>query len=471
MKNPITHLLFGCQLLAAFCFLSCTPTDETFRADTAVKLGFSADTVFFDTVFTDLGSITKRLSVINPKPHAIEISEISLKNATTSPYALIINGVPTQGLKNVKLLGKDSLLILIKIHLPADTRNRPFVAEDEIVFTTTQQKQRVKLLAWGQNARFFKGGLQRLPCASVWDSLRPYVLYDSVWVPENCTLTIKAGTRVHLNAKAALFVQGRLQIEGTAAQPVVFEGMRPEKRYQNLAGQWDGIYFLEGSKDNEIRHAHLKNGNVGLYLGTPDDDDIPDLRLSHSIIQNMRTAGIRCFSADLYMYNSVISNCGQHTFTGLAGGNYVLHHNTFLNYQLIFRRNQPSNLFSDLFETEKKALIGEDLRLEMINNIVWGSLTEELQLMPSGKNKFQAEISHNLLRTKTDKWKGQGNLLNKNPMFRGQPDAQNFNFKAKSPVKDAGIILQHITDDLAGKPRDRRPDLGALEYSPPKSEK
>ena len=209
--------------------------------------------------------------------------------------------------------------------------------------------------------------------------------------------------------------------------------------------------------------ANIKNAIFGLYLGTPDTDDLPDVKVGYSVIQNMSFAGIQCFSADLYMYNSVVSNCARYTIAGLAGGNYTFHHNTLLNYQFDFLRDEPSNVFSDVFEASETNVFQEDLTLEMVNNIVWGSLEEELLFAPSGNNLFETTLSHNLIRTENQDFDVNNNILNQSPNIKGVPSEQIFALDTLSPAKDAGTVIIGINDDLEKKLRDVPPDIGALE--------
>ncbi len=461
LSSAFIYSVWSVSIVALFC-MACEPQDEILTTD-SIDLSFSIDTVFFDTVFTSLGSVTKRLSVRNPSANAIEIQRIRLGMPEGSPFSLTINGMPTNEAENIRLLGKDSLLILATVEIDPQDQDLPFVVQDSIVFETNGNVQDVKIVAWGQDAVFYRGGLQALPCQTTWNSTRPYVVYDSLLVPEGCTLTIEAGTTIHMNPGAALFVAGSLQVEGTVDKNVAFQGVRLEERYQDVAGQWNGVFFLEGSQGSQIEHALIKNAVFGLYIGTPDEDNTPDVSVGYSIIQNMSLAGIQCFSADVYLYNSVISNCARYTFAGLAGGNYTLHHNTLLNYQFDFIRDEPSVLLSDFFEATETEVFQEDLSFEMVNTIVWGSLEDEIVFVPSGNNAFNITISHSLLRTQNTELDINNNLLNIGPVIQGVPADQLFALDTLSPAKDAGILIQGISDDLERKLRDALPDIGALE--------
>lgn len=75
-------------------------------------------------------------------------------------------------------------------------------------------------------------------------------LADSVLVGAQGILTIKAGTRVKISApEHQLMVYGRLLIEGTEREPVIFE----------TVAQWQGIHFVEAAEGSVIRHAQFRD--------------------------------------------------------------------------------------------------------------------------------------------------------------------------------------------------------------------
>jgi len=59
---PILILVWS-FLLAGM--VGCEPEDEMISADPGIRLSFSSDTVLFDTIFSSIGSTTKRLMVFN----------------------------------------------------------------------------------------------------------------------------------------------------------------------------------------------------------------------------------------------------------------------------------------------------------------------------------------------------------------------------------------------------------------------
>lgn len=438
---------------------SCTPEEEQLTLDEGISLSFSTDTVLFDTLFTTLGSITKRVKVYNSTKKAIKIGRMALGNIESSPYNLILNGRSGKYFEDVSLLGGDSLMILVSVTIDPKNQDLPFLVKDSIVFDTYNLKQDVKLISYGQDAHFLKDVI--LPCDTKWTADRPYVIYNSVIVDSLCQLTIEKGSKIFLNNDAFLYIRGSLKVEGEKDEEVVFQNVRQDKAYKNAPGQWEGIYFLEGSKDNSINYAIIRNGIIGLRVGTPDDDEIPDVIVGNTIIENMYSAGILAFSSDIYAYNVLINNCGDYTVGNFAGGNYTYNHCTLANYNYMFFRQQPSVVFADNFILLDQSLLEMDLKVNLLNSIIWGGLNDELTLSHSGNKSFIFNSSHNIIKTNLTELDINNNVLNTDPRFENSEE-YNYLLDTLSPAKDAAD-KSDVLFDLNGNERGSSPDIGAYE--------
>ncbi|UOQ73254.1 hypothetical protein [Hymenobacter cellulosilyticus] len=271
-------------LLVLSCLLTvlpgCEPKEDLFTTDPGAKLEFSADTVLFDTVFTQVGTVTKRLWVYNRNSRAVKVEQISVLNPAVSEYSLIVNGDAGPVANNVEIRGKDSLLVLVRAKLGpggAQPEGKPFLIADQLRFKTNGNDQQVELVAYGQNAFFHRGVLA---CNEVWRKDKPHVLPSSVLVPAGCVLTIEAGARVYAHAGAAIIVKGTLRvnpdyaptgpIKPTDPNIVRFSGDRLEPFYNEVPGQWAGIQFDSvSSRNNLIRYAEIKNAGFGLLVYNP----------------------------------------------------------------------------------------------------------------------------------------------------------------------------------------------------------
>jgi hypothetical protein len=451
------------MLAGAFALVHCTPTEEELSLDPNALLTFSVDTLFFDTLFTDTVSFTKRFRVYNPQSNAVNVSSIQLAGAENSFYELTVNGISAFEFQDQTIFGKDSLLILVDVTIPSRDENAPFLVEDSVVFITNQNSQAVNLVSWGQDAHFFRDD-SIIPCNTVWPADKPYVLYGSILVDTLCRLTIEAGARIYVNTGASFFVKGTLEVNGTAADSVLFRNVRLD--IENALGQWTGLVFLEGSKQNVINHATIRNAEFGVRLGTPDNDTIPDLILSNTVIENMSTYGILAFTSDLWAYNLLVNNCVNAAGGHFAGGNYQYQHCTFANYSIGLFNQAPALVFTDNLELADGSLLQEDLYTSIQNTIIWGDYQEQEELVFNASEgpSFQILLEHSLVRSQNPDFDINNNILSTAPDFPNfvDPSSYNYQLDTLSPAKDQGRDLS-IDTDLLGNPRDGFPDIGAFE--------
>ncbi len=437
--------------------VACTPENEIIETGNIQPLVFSADTVVFDTIFTSAGSVTKRLIVKNPNKNAVNISNINLAGGSNSAYTVLVDGVEQDTFINENLLGEDSLLVLVKVFISPDDEELPFLIKDSLVFNTNNILQDVKLVSYGQNANFLSDSV--LSCDAVWDASIPYVISNSVLIDSLCTLTIKKGVKVFSDNNSFIFVKGKLIVEGELEEPVLFSNTRMDEDFINAPGQWGGIIFLPGSKNNQIDYASIRNAAVGLNLDTFDQDTIPELVVSNTIIENMSASGILTIGADVFAYNVVIDNCAEFMSGNFGGGYHIYLHCTMSNANSEFFRQNSSVVFTDNFTQNNRVLIS-DLNLNMQNSIVWGNLDEELFFNFSEETTNSIFISNSLLRTALE-LDINDNILNVDPRFIA-PFNFDYRLDTLSPAKDQGIQTL-FNKDLDGNDRDMAPDLGAYE--------
>lgn len=434
------------------------------------KLILRYDTLFFDTVFTQTSqnkpkSVNKQFTVVNPADKDIE-TRIILNNPNGF-FRLNVDGKAGREFNNIKIRARDSLYIFVELYIDEnnDPSSNPLIVRDSITFITNGNIQQTQLIAWGQDARYFRN--DTLACNTIWDDVqKPYVIYGYVYVPPGCSFTIARGVKVHLAPYSWIYVEGTLKIEGTTNNFVHFEGDRLQPEFEEKAGQWGGIWLAWPSRDNSISHAVLKNGTVGIYCDTITANGKPNVVVRNTTIRNMLFDGIAGRMSHIDVQNSEIVNCGRYTFLGQWGGNYNVRHCTFATMNLDFSRRDPTFIFTNRQRDELGRVLNTfDFKADVRNCIVYGSQSEELgfDLEPSRIQDFY--IGGSLLKTE-DKSLGQApltNVLNKIPKFIDFAK-QNYQLDTLSAAKDIGeILLPAVTTDYLDKSRDSKPDAGAFE--------
>ena len=121
MRNFFIFLI----LLTTVILSSCR-SEFTFEPSIG-NLAFSKDTVYLDTVFTNIGSSTYTLKVYNKTNNNIAIPKVRLAKGQASNYRLLVDGISGKEFENIELLAKDSLYIFIEMtsSIAAATKANP----------------------------------------------------------------------------------------------------------------------------------------------------------------------------------------------------------------------------------------------------------------------------------------------------------------------------------------------------------
>jgi len=452
------------SVIIATMLWNCTPNDEVISSDPGIEISFSVDTVKFDTILTEVQSITRRVRIFNPSDNAILIDRIGLAT-NDSPFLLTINGEQDAGFNEVPLLGKDSLLVLIEATIDQRNESNPYIVKDSIVIDYNTRSKDIKLIAWGQDANFL--GETIIEESTTWTRGKPYVITSIVLVDSLVNLTIEPGTQVLFEPLAGLFVLGTLTALGTAEEPILFSNTRFDDEFADAPGQWDGIYILEGSSNNQIKHAIVKNGSRGIRVGSPDMDTEFDIIIEHTIIQNMSVAGIEAFTSDVLARNTLIHNCGSYLVGNFAGGNYLYEHCTFTNFPSSLFREDPSVQFSDNVLLDNDQLLIEPLSVKVENSIIWGSEREEIILSDEGGQVLFFNLTNNILRSTNPAFDVNSNVLSQVPNYPGfvAELGRDYQLDSLANARDSGLPSD-IATDLLENERDSIPDIGAYEWVP-----
>ena len=446
-------------------FLACDPIEEEISTDSSLRLSASTDTVTFDTIFSSVGSITKRFRLFNPNEKAIELDRIYLGRGSDSPYAITVNGERGTSLTSEVILGKDSLLVLVDVTIDPNDQNLPFLVKDSVIIDFNGNSGDIKLVAWGQDAVFLNHEV--IECNTIWDAKKPYVLSDTIVVDSECKLTIEAGTQVYFDHSAELIVLGSLDVKGTAENKVVFRNSRLDNRYDVAPGQWRGISFYNASQNNTIDHAVIENAINGITLRPNEENEGSQLKISNTSIRHMTNAGLFAYRGEVEAHNLEIIDCGAYMIANIMGGDYQYDHCTFSNYPSNFSRDEPSAVFSNVLRDANGSVVYSfDLEVNMTNSIIWGDLDEELYLDIPETSNVTIETEGNIIRSKDESLVEQGNIISLADNYPGfvSPSLVHFDYQLDSlaNARDAATNSTS-TYDLLGTMRDSKPDIGAYE--------
>ena len=474
---------------------SCRKEDEIFDGSSA-QLNFSTDSITFDTVFTTIGTSTKYFMVHNPYSETVKISSIRLSGGQQSNFRINVDGRSGNSHQDVEIPPKDSIWVFVEATVDPNNLQNPFVIEDYVEFITNSNRQTVKLVAWGQNAIYytptsFSNNLPDYTCLTgpcgdnippvnvQWTDSLPIVIYGYVVVDSLDELTIQAGTKVHFHNSAGLWVYsgGKLTVNGTKEEPVIFQGDRLELPYSERPGQWDRIWINEGAQ-NSINYAIIKNAFIGIqaevspFTNPPYDPNTPRyLEIKNTIIDNSASVGLLSSIFTIDAENLLITNSGQHNVVLRSAGDYNFTHCTFANYFDAAKRETPSFFVLNSFVTANATQVIGVPEVQLYNSIVDGDLDNEFDTEVINNGSITFDVQNTLLKTtyNTSNNSEFQNII-KNPSSEIFNDPLNGDFELfeQSVARNGGNInfANQVPLDLNGESRttDGQPDLGVFEW-------
>ena len=433
------------------------------------NLEFSVDTLVFDTVFTTIGSTTKQFKIYNKESKTVQIDQIELMGGQNSPFRMNVDGNMGTSLSNIRIESKDSLFVFVEVTLDINSQTLPMIVEDSIRFRTNGKDQYVKLAVWGQDMYFHYSNFQAEIFdfnEGIWPNDKPHVIYGAAIVDSAKTLTIQAGTQVHLHKNSVFYVyKSTLNIVGVPGNEVVFQGDRLEQGYQEVAGQYYGIYFRE-ALPSTIDYAIIKNGTSGVHLYSEDASNTGyTLTMTNTIIQNQARYGVFIYSgAKVKAENCIISKNGTHALLVLEGGDFNFNHCDLLGYG---SSQNPAVGISNYFTNYQTATtnVGSINEGVLYNCVLSGNLSTELAIdtiQLSGVN-LNFDFKNCLIKSEivqTDAFY-QSILWNENPLFT-DPTIYDFSFSQSSILNGNGFTTS-VSTDIFGNARSNPPDIGAIE--------
>ncbi len=471
--------------------VSCN-NENNITTDPNARLDFSTDTLSFDTVFVTMGSITRDIKVYNPHSESINISSIRLAGGNNSAYRINLNGENGTEFNDIEVWANDSLHLFIEVTIDPNDQNLPFVVEDSVLFVTNGNLQKVTLATWGQNAHFFgpntnNGYIVAQNTDTTWTNDKPYVIYGGIEIDAAHRLTIEAGTKVYVHNGGTILVNGQLHINGgiDTLSRVVFQGTRLDRvfpyDYSEVPGQWFGIIFATGSKENHFKNTLVQNAYAGITI-LPDTIAaaglVPNLVLENVVVRNMYAYGLWAMNSTIIGANCLTYNCG--TYTALFEGCRSLFYNsTFGNMKDSYiSPDRPAVRFDNDFIWRNARYTTVPLWGRMANCIITGSETfieDELELVPEAAALFDLRIENSLVKTTRQASDTLLNCTKPGAFDKVFTDTQDDDYSPSenSPALnignstfqniDAGFVQLSLSTDLKGNLRSDPWDVGAIE--------
>lgn len=436
---------------------------KDFDADPSTgDLEFSEETLYLDTIFTNIGSSTYNFKVYNRGDNDILIPNIALENGENSGYRLNVDGIPGKSFEDIQIFANDSIFVFVETtqDITDLTSETEFLYTDKVLFDTGANQQKVDLVTLVKDAVFIKPNRECVimdgeeVCAIEgvafgdgaiaahvltdeelnFTNEKPYVIYGFAFVPDDKTLTIDAGARIHFQQNPAISIENSGIIVGNNATllangelstdpeklegEIIFESGRLEPSFSEKPGQWFGIWLTTGSKGNVINHTTIKNATYGIFLNSLNEENGPALTLTNSQIYNSSLYGFYAIYGSASGENVVINNSGLSSFLAPLGGKYNFDHCTFGNYSNIGgARQAPSVFFGNTIETQDEdgniiALQEDLIEANISNSIIYGNRDIELGFQKDDAKAFNYKFTNCLIR-----FNDFNNQFEENPLY------------------------------------------------------
>ncbi len=453
---------------------------ENFITDNSAKLAFSSDTILFDTVLTPLATASKVLMIYNPYSKSVKISSLQLAGGSSSFYKINVNGRNGTSFADLEIFPHDSMYIFVAAKLDQIGQDKPLLIRDSILCYTNGNQQKILLICYGQDVTIIKNTHLQ---TQTWTSDKPYLLFDTVTLDVDQTLTIEAGTRVYLYNNASLKIYGSLKVNGETNHRVLFHHTRMENEYYNQAGQWGKILLMASSKENVIDNCDIWSPVTGIEIGEADQNAKPDLLIRNSMIINAKNSLVMAFGATITAENCVFANSGDGCVTMFKGGKYKFYHCTIYNGGISSTR--AVRRYKDFHYSDTvKGYSGILDSILVLNTIIYGNSPDVSIYSTSSSgyyfknsilnadwkvfNKNDSQHFDSIISEFKEKLLKQPHISNE------ETDELKYDFMPDS-LSDArgkasyGIALR-FPIDLKGNNRlvNGKPDIGALQWQPEK---
>ena len=483
------------------------------------SLVFSKDTVYLDTIFTNIGSSTYNLKVYNRSDDDILIPTVRLGLGDASQYRLSVDGLTGKTFENIELLANDSLFVFVETTVDISNFPNPdgeYLYTDKIQFDADGNLQEVELVTLIKDAIFIYPerdnttkvvetltlnidgeqvetelqGRELLLEELTFTNEKPYVIYGFAAVPTGETLTIEAGTRLHFHENSGIIVQSgaSINVNGTFStdqevleNEVIFEGDRLEPNFSERPGQWGTIWLLDGSLNNRFNYVTIKNALVGILCDGNADATDDKLSITNSQIYNSGSFGILGRNSSIDGKNLVLNNAGQSTLAATFGGKYNFTHCTIANYWQNGPRPLPAVLVNNFIIDENETAIVTDLVEANFNNcIIYGNDNPEFILdeIEDDAVSFNFKFTNCLVRfdNRNNNFTGanfdfENTSLYDNVIFNEDPDflAPNENkliIGEESAANGQGnfTFSNQVPVDILNVNRTNAPDIGAYQH-------
>lgn len=384
-----------------------------------------------------------------------------------------VDGVSGKVFENVDIRANDSIFVFVECRIDANDDTKPFLVEGMMDFVTNGVIQTVTLEAYGQNVKRLRS--VTIDSDVTFNADVPYVVFDTLRVAPEATLTLLPGTRLLFHDKGFLQVDGRLEALGEAGKMISLRGDRlddvlPDTGYEILAGQWQGVRFGSESFGNRMEYVEMQSSACGVVVDSCGVTDRSKLTLVNSWLHNSQGNVLRSSHSRVDAYGCCFSDGGE-AVVSLTGGVHEFVQCTFANYYLFAISPESIVTLHHVSSEEDAGILNPFMQAEFKNCIIYGIT---FPVHPGDLENTEVYMRNVLVGVNGSELNGSDDdhfiscIWNENPEFETIREDYIFNYRLKedSPALGAGnpdFVTQECLFDMDGVNRleNGNPALGA----------
>ncbi len=469
-------------LTILFALASCTD-DDSFSRDrnnrlTFIKDGTEIDTLKLDTVFAHIGSSTYTFWVHNKSSNGIRLTNVVLRGGNQYGFRINVDGTylgKDNGyqMNDLEIRKGDSVRVFVEILSPKHSGTPLRQLYDNLIFNhESGTSQQLSLFAVSMDAIEKRGEV--ITSDTTFDSSLPIIIYDSLVVKKEATLTIPEGARLYFHDGAGVNVHGTLRVNGSYEKPVIMRGDRLDHMfdylpYDGVSGQWEGIHFYETSYDNSLTCMDLHGACDGIVCDS-SSVELGKLYMNSCIVHNCKGCCVSLTNCSVGIYNCQITNALRNCFY-VCGGDVIMNNCTIAQFYVINNAGDYAFAFTNNVNGHHYPLEN----LQVVNTIITGIKEDEILGTGDTLSYYEYAFDHCLIKTPqvenarlsniifekdSDQWSSKKNFA----LIDEENLRYNFRLDSLSLAIGKADVKTAMPTDITGYVRKKEsPDLGCYE--------
>jgi PKD repeat protein len=273
----------------------------------------------------------------------------------------------------------------------------------------------------------------------VWSpQFNPYHIVNDISIPYYGELVIEPGTEIIIDYNKKINVYGKIDIAGTAEEPVILTS----------DATWKGIKLLNSLMENRIEYAHITNTNLSAVNASYSSIDILHSVFSGNVSGSLGAAINLLGSEDVLIHGNKIVNNSSSMTGGIAlrashpiiSNNIIANNDGSMAGALVIREGSDPVIMNNIIvnnDAPIAAIFVDESTPEFLNNIMINE--EDVFLADLGAMRLDYNLSSQTLP-------GGGNFY-ADPLFIAPTEGSGTDFDAlladwhlqpDSPAIDAG---------------------------------